>query len=192
MNTKTLSIFILSSLMLVSAVLLATCSPISGAPVFMAQPVTFEENPVSMEGFSEAYNSTTWEINADDIAAARTAALYLAEKERERYEIGPADIQAAREAAAGLSQANTAGEVNFDAAALVSGELDASDILAARQAALYLAEKERARYEISLADIQAAREAAEALSQANAARKRYEISPADIQAAREAAAGLSK
>ena len=54
------------------------------------------------------------------------------------WEIGSDDIAAAREAALSLSQINAASEVDFDAAELLSGELDAFDISAARQAAQIL------------------------------------------------------
>jgi len=66
MNTRTLSINLLSSLILVSVVFLAACSPIGGAPVVLTQPDLIEED-----------FSRDWEIDADDIAAAREAALYL-------------------------------------------------------------------------------------------------------------------
>ena len=193
MNTKTLSI--ISSLILVSVVFLAACSPIGGAPIVLAQPDTVEGLSVTRSEAAavdilEEDVLRSWEMDADDIAAAREVAHYLAAVERVSHEISTADISAARqaahylaaarqvsgeldagdiaaasEAAQTLSQTNAADSVDFDAAELVSGELDASDISAARQAAHYLAASRQVSGEMDVGDIASARKAADTLSQ---------------------------
>jgi hypothetical protein len=189
MNTKTLSTYLLSSLTLVSLVFLAACSP----PVALAQPNTVE--------VFEEDTSRSWEMDADDIAAAREAAEslsqiytadveYLGEDDFQRsWEIGVDDIAAAREAALALAQFSTVGEVDFDATELVSGELNASDISTARQAVHYLAATERVSHEINPVDISAARQAAYYLAAAE--RVSHEISLVDISDARQAAQTLA-
>ena len=166
MNTKAFPISLLSGLILLSLVTLAACSP----PVALAQPVTVE--------VVEEQASRSWEISVDDIAAAREAAETLSQNSPDvgeypdsedllrSWEISTVDIAAARRAALALSQTNTVVEMEFDAADLVSGELDTSDIYAARQAAHYLEAAERINQEISAADISVARWAALALTQA--------------------------
>ena len=223
MNTKSLPINLLSGLILLSGVFLTACSSIGGVPVALAQPETVAEIPGT--GFDLEYHSgvdqitfyrsntaaeaslieednlRTWEIGADDIAAARGAAATLSqtytavgadlveEDVLRSWEIGADDIAAAREAAATLSQANALGEVDFDANGMVSGELDASDISAARQAAQTLAAAERVHHEISIADFSAARQTAQYL--AAAAHVSGELDAGDISAARQAAQTLS-
>ena len=150
MNTRTLSINLLSSLILVSVVFLAACSPIGGAPVVLTQPDLIEED-----------SSRGWEIDADDITAAREAALALSqtytavgvdliEEDTSRsWEIDADDIAAAREAALVLSQTYTAvGEDLEEEDVLRSWEIDADDIAAAREAALYLAASEQVYAEL--------------------------------------------
>jgi hypothetical protein len=88
-----------------------------------------------------------------------------------------------------LPQINAAGVVEFDGADLVSGELDASDISAARQVARYLGAFEQVSHEISTADFSAARQAAQYL--AAGAQVTGELSVDDISAAREAAQTLT-
>jgi len=105
------------------------------------------------------------------------------------YEISAADISAARQAAKTLSQFNVAGEVEFDAAGLVSGELNPSDFTAAKQAANYLVEADRVSHEISAADISAARLTANYLAAASQVSGELDVD--DIAAAREAAQTLS-
>ena len=104
MNTKTLSTNLLSGLIMVSILFLSACSPFGGVPVVMAQPNYFEET-----------SSRTWEIDVDDIAAAREAAETLSQNYAaigvdfeemdltRSWEIGLEDIAAAREAAEILS-----------------------------------------------------------------------------------------
>ena len=101
-----------------------------------------------------------------------------------------ADISAARQAALALSQINAEVEVDFDAAELVSGELDASDISAAREAAYYLEAAQRISHEISTADISAARQAAHYLTAAVLVSGELDVD--DIVAARQAAQTLTR
>jgi hypothetical protein len=142
MNTKTISTILLTSLILVSMFFLAACSPISRAPVAMAQS---DKPPVT--GLDRS-----WEIDADDIAAARQAAEALShinaavevdygEDDLLRsWEIDADDIAAARQAAEALSHINAAVEVDYGEDDLLrSWEIDADDIAAARQVAQYLA-----------------------------------------------------
>jgi len=220
MNTKPVSINLLSCLILVSVVFLAGCSAFAGAPVVLAQSDTVEEFPVTGSDivqqlgsdettFSISYpaaeaelieddTSRTWEIDTDDIAAARVAAKTLSQNfEMVSGELDASDISAAREAALILSQIYTAVEVDFvEEDFLRSWEIGADDMAAARQAAHYLAEVERVSHEISAADISAARQAAFALSQTNvvgevdfdaAEMVSGELDASDISAAREAA-----
>ena len=86
-------------------------------------------------------------------------------------------------------QTNVVDEVDFDAAELVSGELDARDISAARQAAYYLAEVERVSHEISNAELSATRQVANYLAAAR--QVSGELDAGDIAAARQAALTLS-
>ncbi len=103
MNTKNLSINLLCILILVSIVFLAACSPVSGAHVVLGQPDLIEED-----------TSRSWEMGADDIAAAREAALVLSQT----YAAVVVDLE----------EEDTSR----------SWEIDADDIAAAREAALYL------------------------------------------------------
>ena len=127
------------------------------------------------------------------------------------WEMGAADIAAAREAAMVLTQSYTA--VVGDEDALRSWEMDADDIAAAREAALALSqsytaagadpiEEDTSRsWEMDADDIAAAREAALALSQSYTAvgadlieedtSRSWEMDADDIAAAREAAQILS-
>lgn len=178
MNTKTLSIVLLTSLILVGIVFQAACSSIDGASVVMAQQNSVEGIPAAEVDLFVEGTSRSWEIDAGDLAAAREAVETLSriygivgvdveyDDVMRSWEIDSDDLAAAREAAMALSQVSLASEVDFDAADLVSGELDADDISAARQAARCLAEKERISHEISIADILAARQAALYLSEA--------------------------
>ena len=116
MNTKRLSITLLSGLILASIALLAACSPLGIAPLLLAQPHTIEKYSDAKfdeyQGFGEDALSRSWEIDADDIAAAREAAetlsqTYAVEVEDDlvrSWEISVDDIAAARIAAQTLSQ----------------------------------------------------------------------------------------
>lgn len=83
MNTKTLTTTLMSSLIILSIIILAACSPTSSAPIVMAQADTAEKplltGPVGSQSYGEDDVVRSWEIDADDIAAAREAAQYLAE-----------------------------------------------------------------------------------------------------------------
>jgi len=68
MNNKTFSIHIIYGLILVSMLLLSACSALGSAPVVMAQP-----------DYSNEEISRFWEIDTDDIAAARKAAEILSQ-----------------------------------------------------------------------------------------------------------------
>ena len=65
---------------------------------------------------------------------------------------------------------------DFDAADLVSGELDAGDISAARQAAHYLSASRRVLGELDTVDIADARQAAQYLSNIRSANNAFDIS----------------
>jgi hypothetical protein len=174
MNTKTSSINLLSILILVSVVFFTGCAPIGGASVVLAQPELIKEDI-----------SRSWEIDADDIAAASEAALSLSQTytaagvglEEEAvlrsWEIDADDIAAASEAALSLSQTYTAAGVGLEGEyVLRSREIDANDIAAAHAAALSLSQTYTAArvdlegedflrsWEIDADDIAAAREAA--------------------------------
>ena len=178
MNTKTLSIILLSSLTLVSVVFLAACAPMGGASVVLAQPEFIKDDI-----------SRSWEIDADDIAAAREAALSLsqtytaarADLEGEdvlrSWEIDADDIAAAHEAALSLSQTHTAAGVDLEGEAVLrSWEIDADDIAAASEAALSLSQA----YTAARVDLEG-----------EAVLRSWEIDADDIAAAREAALYLA-
>ena len=119
MNTKSLSIQLLSSLILLSILFLAACSTVSSAPVVLAQSETIEKSLVTGSENTKSYGEDdvvrSWEINLDDIAAAREAALLL-------------------------SQTFATAEVDYGEDDVVrSWEINLDDIAAAREAAQYLA-----------------------------------------------------
>jgi len=147
MNTKRLSITLLSGLILASIALLAACSPLGIAPLLLAQPHTIEKYSDAKfdghQGFGEDVLSRSWEIDAHDIAAAREAAEALSQTYAvgldfgedvlsRSWEIDPDDISAAREAAETLSR-SYAVEVEDDL--VRSWEISVDDIAAARIAA---------------------------------------------------------
>ena len=217
MNTKTFSTYLFPSYIMLGIIFLTACSPLGGAPVVLAQPDTLPEIPVTGFGADvaelssvssssvtevEEDNLRTWEINAGDIEAAREAAETLSqiytvievdfeeEDVLRTWEIDINDIAAAREAVQILSQVNAVDEVDFDAIDLITGELNASDISAARQAAHFLKTAEHVSDEINADDISAARQAANYL--AAAAQIDGEMDASDISAAHVAAEYLSQ
>jgi hypothetical protein len=180
MNTKTFTTTVISGLILVSLAILVACSPVAGVP---AQPN--RENAANIK----EETPLSWEIDADDIAAARAAAHYLVGVKRTSHEINSTDISAARDVARVLSQIAASGGMDYDFTELVSGELDTQDIAAAREAANDLVVFQQTRYEISSADISAARQAAHYLAAVMLVSG--ELDASDITAARQAAETLS-
>lgn len=115
MNTRTLSITLLFGLILTSIAMLAACSPFGIVPLVLSQPHTIEKSSDTSfnghQGFGEDNLLRTWEITADDIAAAREAVEAISQNHAvgvedvlRSFEIDADDIAAAREAALVLSQ----------------------------------------------------------------------------------------
>jgi hypothetical protein len=178
MNTRTLPTKLLSFLILASVIFLAACSSIGEAPVALAQ-----SNP------NEEQQSRSWEIDANDIAAAREAAETLSkvfanndadygENDFVRsWEIDISDIAAARQAAELLSRTFASSNVDYGDDGFVRIlEINAEDIAAARLAAEVLSEIYPG-YQTEYEDGDVVRY--------------WEIGPEDIAAARAAALYLS-
>jgi hypothetical protein len=194
MNNKTLYIRILSNLIIVSIVFLAACSPISGVPLFLAEPDSIEKMASSgaemVQDFSD--NETAFSLNNPAVAAD----LNQADTVRS-WEIDSTDIAAAREAAETLSQIYTTVIKDFgEDDVLRSWEIGPEDIAVAREAALALSRFNSSGVmdfdatklvagELNSKDISAARQVAHYLSVIN--RVSYEISVDDISAARHVA-----
>jgi SLT domain-containing protein len=194
MNTKTLVTILTMGLILWSLVSLAGCS----IPVALAMPVNVDV---------EDEYARSWEIDAEDISAAREAARVLAENYNadseyleegflaRSWEISAGDLEAAREAAEALSQSvvtYSGDPYEYDSARI--WEIDAEDFAAAREAAHTLSQLftagevgDMTSWEITIEDIQAARQAAETLSKLYTADdlRGWGMSAGDIAAAHE-------
>jgi hypothetical protein len=201
MNTKTLVTILTMGLILWSLVSLAGCS----IPVALAMPVNVDV---------EDEYARSWEIDAEDISAAREAARVLAQNYNadaeyleegflaRSWEISADDLEAAREAVEALSQSFAAYSGDpYDYDSPRSWEIDSEDIAAAREAAQTLSQLFAASevgdmtgWEISIEDIQAARQAAETLSKLYTADhlQGWGVSAEDIAAAHEVVRVISQ